>query len=159
MTASRFGTVIGLLVGPLLVGSLGRAHSVCNLKPLRHQQRDAATIVRLEAAWNVAFLQGDTALERCLLMPDFTEIMRDGDVKYLSDELAFAARNIGHHLPPTPVPNLTVLVEGNVAVAYGIVVGISGTTRYADLYRWKNATWRVFFAQQTPVAAPGHPKT
>jgi hypothetical protein len=109
--------------------------------------------VRLEAAWNVAFLQGDTAFERCLLTQDFTEIMRGGGVKHLSDELGFAARNTGHHLPPAPIPKLTVLLEGNVAVAYGTVVGASGTTRYADFYVWTDSSWRVFFAQQTAVEA------
>ena len=66
---------------------------------LKAQQRDAATIQRLENAWTVAYLKADTNFELCLLSSDFTEIVRSGEVKFLSDELAFARKNEGKNLP------------------------------------------------------------
>ena len=61
---------------------------------LVHEERDVATI-RLEAAWNKAFLTADTEFEACLLTPDFTEIMADGTINHLREELALAERNKG----------------------------------------------------------------
>ena len=135
----------------------------CALRPLTHQRRDVATIQRLEDEWSRAYLRGDTELERCLLSPDFTEILRTGEVKGLQDELDLAAKNQGKNLPIPNLPKTNVLLHGNVAVAYGISSstsnGKSKTTRFADSYLWEHGTWHVFFAQQTrmenvPDAAP-----
>lgn len=123
----------------------------CDHPALAHQARDQATIVRLEHVWNAAFLNGDTALERCLLSPDFTEIMRSGEVKHLADELGFAAKNSGHPLPDPGAPAPDVLLHGDVAVAYAEVKGKAGATRYADFYVWDGSAWHAYFAQQTPV--------
>ena len=54
------------------------AKDACNLRPLMHQHKDVATIQRLEDEWSLAYLRGDTDVERCLLTPDFTEILRNG---------------------------------------------------------------------------------
>jgi len=119
-----------------------------------HQRKDAATIQHLEGAWSIAYLQGDMELERCLLTPDFTEILRNGDVIVLADELQLAANNKGKNLLIADLPKSTVLIHGNVAVAYGTSHSTSSdgkarTTRFADYYIWENGTWHAFFAQQT----------
>jgi len=132
------------------------AQTSCQLAQLSHQHKDAATIQRLENAWTMAFLKADTNFERCLLAPDFTEILRTGEVKFLEDELALARTNEGKNSPVPNLPVASVFLHGNVAVAYGIShsTGTDGkprTTRYADYYLWEKGRWRAFFAQQTAV--------
>ena len=92
----------------LSLSSIVRAGD-CQFSALLHQHRDAATIETLEFEWTRAFLRGDTGFEECLLTPDFTEIMRNGEVKHLSDELALAAKNAAHPLPMGEMPKGTVL--------------------------------------------------
>ena len=133
-----------------------RAQTTCDMDALKGQQRDVATIQRLENAWTVAYLKADTNFELCLLSKDFTEIVRSGDVKFLSDELAFARKNEGKNLPIPKLPEPTVLLHDNVAVAYGTSQssgpdGKIKETRYADYYVWENGKWHAFFAQQTSV--------
>jgi hypothetical protein len=130
------------------------AKDACNLKPLLHQHRDVATVQHLEDEWSLAYLRGDTDFEQCLLTPDYTEIARSGEVKVLADELALAAKNKGKNLPIPDLPKSTVLLHGNVAVAFGMSGsttsdGKQRKTRYADYYIWENGAWHAFFAQQT----------
>jgi hypothetical protein len=144
------------LLSVLLVCSLSSpAKDACNLRPLMDQRRDAATVQHLEDEWSRAYLRGDTGLERCLLAPDFTEILRGGEVKGLQDELDLAAKNQGKNLPIPDLPKTTVLLHGNVAVAYGMSSSTSNgklkTTRFADSYLWEHGNWHVFFAQQTAI--------
>lgn len=123
----------------------------CRIGPLANEGRDIATIIRLEHAWSVAYLRGDTAFERCLLTPDFTEVMRSGEVKGLSDEIGFAAKNVGRSDPIPDLPTPQVLIHGNAAVAFAKTHGSTGTTVYADFYVWIGDSWHVYFAQQTAV--------
>ncbi len=146
--------ILGLAFLAWLSPMASQAESACGQKPLQDQHEDAATIQALEAAWSVAYLHGDTDLERCLLTPDFTEIMRNGEVKVLADELGFAEKNKGKDLPIPAMPKIAVLMHGNVAVAYGIsrstgADGKTRSTRYADYYVWEAGSWQAFFAQQT----------
>jgi len=69
-------------------------------------------VQRLEEAWSLAFLTGDTEFERCLLAPDFTEIMSNGEIKFLADELALARANFGAQRPIPPLPKAKVLIYG-----------------------------------------------
>lgn len=130
--------------------------SACDRPELQGQQRDPATIRRLEKAWATAFLHGDTGLEACLLLPDFIEISSDGRVRHLDDELALARANQGKHLsmPDFPVPH--VLLHGDAAVAFDFSTSktADGQLRQrwlADYYVWDHGAWRVYFAQQTLV--------
>jgi hypothetical protein len=132
------------------------AQATCDIDALKGEQHDVATILRLENAWTVAYLKADTNFELCLLSKDLTEIVRSGDVKFLSDELAFARKNEGKNLPIPKLPKPTVLLHDNVAVAYGTSqsTGPDGKikeTRYADYYVWENGKWHAFFAQQTSL--------
>jgi hypothetical protein len=133
-----------------------KARGPCERPPLLDEHKDVATVQKLETAWSIAYLKGDLDLERCLLTPDFTEIMRDGDVKGLKAELGLAEANLGKNLPIPDLPMSTILLHGNVAVAYGTSRmmsqdGRERTTKYADYYLWEGGRWHAFFAQQTAV--------
>jgi hypothetical protein len=149
---SQAPVVTGIVI--ILLSSTAKARTPCQHSVLLHEHRDVATIESLELEWTRAFLRGDTGFEECLLTPDFAEIMRNGDIKHLPDELALAATNKAKPLPLGELPKGTVLLHGSVAVAYGRLQ--SGTSaqglRYADYYVWENGRWRVFFAQQTEIA-------
>jgi len=124
------------------------------MTPLMHQHKDVATVQQLENAWSMAYLRGDTELERCLLTTDFTEILRTGEVKTLADELEFAVKNQGRNLAIPNLPKSTVLIHGNVAVGYGTSRSTGADVharamRYADYYVWEGGAWHAFFAQQT----------
>jgi hypothetical protein len=141
-----------LILAPLFA----QTKSGCGLPQLQNQHQNAATIQHLEDEWTLAFLRGDTRYERCLLIPEFTEILASGDIKFLADELALAEKNRGKNLPMPELPKAHVLLHGNVAVAYGESTskGPDGkpNTRFADSYLWQNGEWHVFFAQQTRIA-------
>lgn len=145
----RFATLVILFAASIPL----HAQPACDMDALKGQQRDVATIQRLENAWTVAYLKADTNFELCLLSKDFTEIVRSGDVKSLSNELEFARKNEGKNLPIPKLPEPTVLLHDNVAVAYGTSqsTGPDGKikeTRYADYSVWENGKRHAFFAQQ-----------
>jgi hypothetical protein len=131
----------------------------CNFPALKDQEKNTATIQRLEQAWNEAYLHGDTNLMRCLLAPDFTEIMRSGELKTLPDELAMAEQNRGKALTMPESPKIEVLLHENAAVAYGQSFSKSKDGKpeirwYSDTYLWKDGRWHAFFAQQTAAENP-----
>jgi hypothetical protein len=103
----------------LLVPSQLSAENVCKQPALMHQHRDVATVLQLEDAWNTAYIRGDTDFERCLLAPSFTEILRTGDLLDLAGELELAEKNRGKNPAIPEMPQITVLLHGNLAVAYG----------------------------------------
>jgi hypothetical protein len=130
----------------------------CARPALAHQRRDAATIQRLESAWSLAYLTGDAEFEACLLTPDFTEIMSNGSINHLSEELELAEKNKGKAVTAPNMPPITIHIHGDVAVAYGIsseklIDGKPHRSYFAEYYVWKNGVWRVYFAQQTYLAA------
>jgi hypothetical protein len=133
--------------------------SNCDFAQIKNQKKDVATIQRLEMVWNEAYLHGDTTLMTCLLAPDFTEIMRSGELKSLSDELSMAEKNRGKKLKVSASPKIEVLLHENAAVAYGRSFSTSADGKpeirwYSDTYLWKGGQWHAFFAQQTAAAAP-----
>jgi hypothetical protein len=87
--------------------------------------------------------------------PGFHRNNAHGDIKHLSDELALAAKNKAKSLPLGGLQKGTVLLHGGVAGAFGRSQSSTGAraTRYADFYLWGNGQWRVYFAQQTEIAA------
>ena len=154
MWASR-GILTGLVSLLPLMAVHAQAKDPCELESLLHQQRDEATIQRLEASWNSAIAQGDADFERCLLTADFREILASGELKTLADELGFTSKNKGQNRPPPKLPPITVLIHGNVAVAYAVWVPTAANRRpdqTADYFVWENGVWHAFFSQATPVA-------
>jgi hypothetical protein len=151
MSTERFAPAFLCLA--CLLPATSRAQDTCGQAVLKGEHQDVATIQALERAWSVAFLQGDTDFERCLLTPDFTEITRAGSVKLLADELALAAQNRGKALPPPPPLQIPVMIHGDVAVAYVPVPhskdGKTFTVYNADYYLWEAGAWHAYFSQQT----------
>lgn len=151
MSTKRFVAVLLFLA--CLQPLASQANEVCGQAALKNEHKDAATIQVLEAAWSVAFLQGDTDFERCLLTADFTEIARDGSVKVLADELGVAEHNRGKNLPPPPPLRIPVMIHGDVAVAYLSVQrskdGKPVNVYNADYFVWEQGGWHAYFSQQT----------
>jgi len=151
MPIKRPATV--LLCLAFLLPLASRADDACGQVALKNEHKDAATIQVLETAWSVAYLQGDTDLERCLLTPDFAEILRSGEMRTLAGEMANAAKNKGKNLPIPTLPQSTVLIHGDVAVAYSLSQstddGKAISVRNADYYVWEDGDWHAYFSQQT----------
>jgi hypothetical protein len=99
-----------LFIFPVIVSAPSGATS-CDFSELKNQQEDTATIQRLKIVWTEAYLRGDTGLMSYLLAPDYTEIMRSGKVKTLSDELAMARRNRGKNQKMPELPKIQVLLH------------------------------------------------
>jgi hypothetical protein len=121
----------------------------CDLPSLLHQQKDEATIQHLEASWNRAISAGDV---------DFKEILPNGELKALTDQLGSTAKNKGQNHPTPHLPPITVSIHGNVAVAYATwkMSGANQTSdKIADYLIWEDGTWHVFFSQITRVENNG----
>ncbi len=130
------------------------AHADCSRPELANQSKDEATVIRLERAWSVAHMTGDTEFEACLLTPDFTEIRSDGKINVLSDEMALAEKHKGQKADTSILTTPTVHIHGNVAVAYGASDWKASDGKmhkfyYADYYVWENGAWHAYFGQQT----------
>ena len=135
------------------------ARATYNNQAFVNEKRDASTILTLERAWNSAFLGGDTESMTCLLTPDFTVIMQNGRIFHRSDELALTEKNRGMAKAAAALPQITVLLHDNIAVAYGLasehrIKGILYKNYYADYYVWTNGSWHAFFAQWKPASVP-----
>jgi len=146
-------TVMALGISLACLSSLAFPQTRCSDPALQNQTQDAVTIQRLEKAWSAAFLKGNVEVERCLLLPEFTEIFGDGRIEHLEDELNLARANQGKDLPIPAFRLANVLIHGNVAVAFGTSES-KGTVNkrrwwYADYYVWEKDQWHVYFAQQT----------
>jgi hypothetical protein len=146
--------VTGLIALLPFMSAHAQAQDSCEPQSLMQQQRDEATIQRLEALWNVAISQGDISFERCLLTADFVEIVSTGELKTRADELGFTTKNKGRKQRTPELPEITVLIHGNVAVARAIWKPTAVTReseQVADCFVWENGFWHVFFSQLTPV--------
>lgn len=150
------GLISGLPLTLAQAQGQGQTTGVCNAPALMNQQRDEATIQHLETSWNIAITQGDASFEDCLLTADFMEILSDGDLKTRTDELGFTSKNKGQNKPMPRLPAITVVIHGNVAIAFATWTSAAanrGSDKTADYFVWENGSWHVFFSQSTPVGA------
>jgi len=149
--------ILTSIIFPALLVCVSQAKAEgCNVPEMANQKHDAATVQRLENAFAAAFLKGDTDFEKCLLLPNYAEISRSGKWRTLSDELEGTARNRGRNLSVPEMPNVDVLMHGDTAIAHGVFSftgqdGKTMTTRFSDVYVWKDDAWHVLFSQQTPA--------
>lgn len=150
------GLVSGLPFALAQAQGQGQTTGVCNAPALMNQHRDEATIQHLETSWNIAITQGDASFEDCLLTADFMEILSDGDLKTRTDELGFTTKNKGLNKPTPRLPAITVVIHGNVAIAFATWTSPAanrGPDKTVDYFIWENGSWHVFFSQSTPVGA------
>ncbi len=132
----------------------GQTKGACSATPLVNQQKDEATIQRLETSWNNAIAGGDANFEDCLLTADFMEILSNGDLKTRTDELGFTAKNKGQKKPVPRLPAFTVVVHGNIAMAFATWTPVAANRppeKIVDYFIWENGSWHVFFSQSTPI--------
>jgi len=149
--------VSGLVSVGALLTQQAQAGGACDLPGLMHQQKDTATIQQLEKYWTIAIAQGDTSFESCLLTPGFREVMSTGEVKTVADELGNTAKNKGKNRQPVAMPQLTVSIHAEVAVAYATWKPADASRKpdlTSDFFVWENGSWHVFFSQSTRVAGP-----
>jgi hypothetical protein len=141
---------VGLMCLVFFVAGHAQAKDACNLRSLAHQQRDEATIQNLETAWNIAMSRGDTDFELCLLTPDFMEILPNGELKTLTDQLGFTEKNQEQNKPVAELPKIKVLIHGNVAVAHATWKPTEANRKpdqTADFFIWeKRHMARLFLA-------------
>jgi hypothetical protein len=153
MWSSR-SIVIGLISLLPFIAAHAQTKDPCEAQSPPHQQKDEATIQKIETSWNLAIARGDSSFERCLLTVDFMEILSKGEVKALTDELGLTYKNKGKNRPIPDLPPITVLIHGNVAVAYATWVPSDANKKpdqTADFFVWENGSWHVFFSQSTPI--------
>jgi hypothetical protein len=141
---------------PLLCTSPLLAEGGCSAPELADQKQDAATVQRLENAFTAAFLKDDTDFEKCLALPNYGEVSRSGKWRELWSELEGTARNRGKNLSVAEMPKVNVPMHGDVAVVHGLFTfttpdGKSQSTRFSDVYVWKDDTWHGLYSQQTPA--------
>jgi len=151
------GSIVAGLISVLpLKPAQAQTNAACNAPPLMNQQKDEATIQHLETSWNIAITQGDASFEDCLLTADFMEILSNGDLKTRTEELGFTTRNQGKKNPMPRLPAITVVIHGNVAMAYATWTPTAANRfpeKTVDYFIWENGSWHVFFSQSTPVGA------
>lgn len=131
------------------------AEDGCKVPELANQQKDAATVEKLESAFATASMKGDTDFEKCLLLPNYAEVSRSGKWRELSGELEGTAKNRGKNLSVPEMPKVEVLMHGDVAIAHGLFTftsadGKTQNTQFSDVYVWTDGEWHVLFSQQTP---------
>jgi hypothetical protein len=149
--------VLGLISFLPFIAAHAATKDPCEAQSPPHQQQDEATIQRIESVWNLAISRGDSSFERCLLTADFKQILSKGELKTLTDELGFTEKNKGKNRPLPNLPPITVLIHGDVAVAYATWVPSDAAKKadqVADYFIWENGSWHVFFSQSTPVDKP-----
>jgi hypothetical protein len=153
------GSIVAGLISVLPfkpVHAQAQTNGACNAPPLMNQQNNEATIQHLETSWNIAITQGDASFEDCLLTADFMEILSNGDLKTRTEELGFTTKNKGQKNPMPRLPAITVVIHGNVAIAYATWTPTAANRppeKTVDYFIWENGLWHVFFSQSTPVEA------
>jgi hypothetical protein len=146
--------VVGLISSLPFIAAHGQTKDACEAQLPPHQQKDEATIQKIERSWNFAIARGDSSFERCLLSADFMEILNKGELKTLEDELGFTDKNKGKNRPMPNLPPITVLIHGNMAVAYATWVPTDPNKKpdqTSDFFVWENGSWHVVFSQSTPI--------
>ena len=125
------------------------AEPQCAVHRIADQKADEDTIRRIEAGWLKAEYRGDVDFLNCLLMPGYRVIgAKDQTVRTKESILAWVATNKGK---TTDVPPLetTVVVNGDVAIAYSLMKGHKKTgepyeASFVDSYVLEGGAWRAF---------------
>lgn len=123
---------------------------------LGSQKADAASLERVEDAWNQAFMRGNTDYLECLLVPDFVTLTPHGK-RDRAWELEHARQNRGSTTSIAHFSGTVFQIEGNTGIAKlykpPSADGQRPATRLADVFTFQDGAWRAIYSQHTFVEA------
>lgn len=142
-----------LLLFLVTVGAIPLLAADC-VKLLGPQSADAASLERVEDAWNEAFMRGNTDYLECLLVPDFVTVTPHGKRDRVW-ELEHARQNRGNTAPIPQVTGTVFQIEGSTGIAKlykpPSADGQHPATRLADVFSFQDGAWRAVYSQHTFV--------
>ncbi len=131
---------------PLLAADCG--------KVLGAQKADAASLERVEDAWNEAFMRGNTDYLECLLVPDFVTVTPHGKRDRVW-ELEHARQNRGSTVPIPHFSGTVFQIVGSTGIAKlykpASADGQHPATQLADVFTFQDGAWRAVYSQHTFV--------
>ena len=123
-------------------------------KVLGPQAADAASLERVEDAWNEAFMRGNTDYLECLLVPDFVTVTPHGK-RDRAWELEHARQNRGSSAPILHFSGTVFQIEGSTGIVKlhkpASVDGQHPATQLADVFTFQDGAWRAVYSQHTFV--------
>jgi len=144
----------GLLVLFLVAGGTLPLLAADCVKVLGAQKADAASLERVEDAWNEAFIRGNTDYLECLLVPDFVTVTPHGR-RDRAWELEHARQNRGSTAPIPHFSGTVFQIDGSTGIAKlykpGSADGQHPATQLADVFTFQDGEWRAVYSQHTFV--------
>lgn len=123
-------------------------------KVLGRQNADAASLERVEDAWNEAFMRGNTEYLECLLVPDFVTVTPHGK-RDRAWEPEHAWQNRGSTPPILHFSGTVFQIEGTTGIAKlykpASADGQHPATQLADVFTFQDGAWRAIYSQHTFV--------
>jgi hypothetical protein len=118
------------------------------------QKADAASLDRVEDAWNEAFNRGNTEYLECLLVPDFVTVTPHGK-RDRAWELEHARQNRGSTAAIPHFSGTVFQIEGSTGIAKlykpASADGQHPATQLADVFTFQDGAWRAVYSQHTFV--------
>jgi hypothetical protein len=137
----------------VVVGTLP-IHAADCAKILGPQKADAASLDRVEDAWNEAFNRGNTEYLECLLVPDFVTVTPHGK-RDRAWELEHARQNRGSTAAIPHFSGTVFQIEGSTGIAKlykpASADGQHPATQLADVFTFRDGAWRAVYSQHTFV--------
>ncbi|PXV59033.1 hypothetical protein SAMN04487785_11749 [Dyella jiangningensis] len=112
------------------------------------QQRDAATIQRIEQAWLTAEYRGHPEYLACLLEPDYHTSSRSGLVRSRQDVIDRVPQ-VSNDAKEVPKLDTIVVIHGDAATAHSILrttdkAGNPKEVHFVDGYTFHDGRWFAF---------------
>lgn len=143
-----------LLTLVLLVNAALPAVAADCARLLGPQKADAASLDRVEDAWNEAFNRGNIDYLECLLVPDFVTVTPHGK-RDRAWELEHARQNRGSTAPIPHFSGTVFQIAGNTGIAKlykpASADGQHPATYLADVFTYQDGAWRAVYSQHTFV--------
>jgi hypothetical protein len=123
-------------------------------KVLGPQAANAASLARVEDAWNEAFMRGNIDYLECLLVPDFVTVTPHGK-RDRAWELEHARQNRGSSAPILHFAGTVFQIKGTTGIAKlykpESADGQHAATQLADVFTFQAGAWRAIYSQHTFV--------
>jgi len=113
-------------------------------------ERSIEGVRAVEAHWQKAFLEGDSAYLESLLDGTYVSVGHSGNARPKAEIIALS-KNIAEKkmAPQTPEHPATIVVHDNAAV---VTDSGSGDTS-VDVFYYADGRWHAWYSQHTPVVA------